>query len=348
MAARPHEHEGAALEFDHSNNHIVTAPSPARARVPQSARHRATFSSVGLIGAALAVLFAGGAMLSGASGSPSAYIRPAREHGACGRRRAVVRAGDRNEAQREPRRHRGHTERPAATGPLPPTAVCSPSATPASTVRSPTGSSRRRSSAWRPRRRGTGTGWSAPTAGSSPSVTPGSTARSASPGAGIAPITAVPRAVGRRLLAGRIRRWRVRVRRRRFEGSATSFEHGAPIVAMAPTPSGYGYYLLGADGGVFAFGDAHFDGSPSTGSHLASAIAIPAGGKGYEVATHRRNDRRTRRRARRSPLPVDPSADRASRRYAVATRPGGGAWLATSFVAADGRSRPVGVAGPVS
>lgn len=30
----------------------------------------------------------------------------------------------------------------------------------------------------------------------------------------------------------------------------------APVVAAAPTPSGNGYYLFGADGGVFCFGDA--------------------------------------------------------------------------------------------
>jgi hypothetical protein len=34
-----------------------------------------------------------------------------------------------------------------------------------------------------------------------------------------------------------------------------------PIVAMAATTDGYGYWLVGADGGVFAFGDAPFDGS---------------------------------------------------------------------------------------
>ncbi len=30
----------------------------------------------------------------------------------------------------------------------------------------------------------------------------------------------------------------------------------APIVGLAPTPSGNGYWLVGADGGVFSFGDA--------------------------------------------------------------------------------------------
>ncbi len=30
---------------------------------------------------------------------------------------------------------------------------------------------------------------------------------------------------------------------------------------MAATPDGSGYWLVASDGGVFAFGDAHFDGS---------------------------------------------------------------------------------------
>jgi hypothetical protein len=34
-----------------------------------------------------------------------------------------------------------------------------------------------------------------------------------------------------------------------------------PVVAIAATPSGRGYWLVGADGGIFAFGDAVFDGS---------------------------------------------------------------------------------------
>jgi len=35
----------------------------------------------------------------------------------------------------------------------------------------------------------------------------------------------------------------------------------APIVGIASSPAGDGYWLVGADGGVFAFGDAHFFGS---------------------------------------------------------------------------------------
>lgn len=36
----------------------------------------------------------------------------------------------------------------------------------------------------------------------------------------------------------------------------------APIVGIAVTPTGNGYYLVGADGGVFTFGDAKLFGTP--------------------------------------------------------------------------------------
>ena len=34
-----------------------------------------------------------------------------------------------------------------------------------------------------------------------------------------------------------------------------------PVVGMASTPDGQGYWLVAADGGIFTFGDAPFDGS---------------------------------------------------------------------------------------
>jgi hypothetical protein len=57
----------------------------------------------------------------------------------------------------------------------------------------------------------------------------------------------------------------------------------APIIAMAPTQTGHGYWLLAKDGGVFTFGDAKFYGS--TGSMQLNAPIIgmgaAAGGHGY-------------------------------------------------------------------
>jgi len=36
---------------------------------------------------------------------------------------------------------------------------------------------------------------------------------------------------------------------------------GSPVVAMASDPTGDGYWLVAADGGIFSFGDAAFHGS---------------------------------------------------------------------------------------
>ena len=83
----------------------------------------------------------------------------------------------------------------------------------------------RRSWASPPARTARATGWWPPTAGCSPAVTPASTA------------TPTP--------------W-------------ASSTLDAPIVGIAPTPDGQGYWLVAADGGVFAFGDAAFDGNTYT------------------------------------------------------------------------------------
>jgi hypothetical protein len=99
---------------------------------------------------------------------------------------------------------------------------------------------------------------------------------------------------------------------------------------MTPTPSGYGYYLLGADGGVFAFGDARFEGSIIDGHHLTTGIAIPRNGRGYEVAS----TDGTISGFGGAPSLV-PSVDPLAGQHpvvALAIRSGGGAWLATSFI----------------
>jgi len=46
-----------------------------------------------------------------------------------------------------------------------------------------------------------------------------------------------------------------------FEGSAAAGLQQFPMVGMAATSDGRGYWLLGQDGGLFTFGDAPFYGS---------------------------------------------------------------------------------------
>ncbi len=62
----------------------------------------------------------------------------------------------------------------------------------------------------------------------------------------------------------------------------------APIVGMVPSSDGGGYYMVASDGGVFAFGDAHFAGScPGIGGCQGSAVAVmtDTSGNGYWLVT---------------------------------------------------------------
>ncbi len=62
----------------------------------------------------------------------------------------------------------------------------------------------------------------------------------------------------------------------------------APIVGMVPSADGGGYFMVASDGGVFAFGDAQFEGScPAIGGCSGAAVAVmPDGtGNGYWLVT---------------------------------------------------------------
>ncbi|MGO9912618.1 MAG: hypothetical protein ACLPQS_15840 [Acidimicrobiales bacterium] len=68
-------------------------------------------------------------------------------------------------------------------------------------------------------------------------------------------------------------------------GGAQGIHLAAPIVGMATTPDGLGYWLVARDGGVFTFGDARFFGSLGGGKHTAAhdevAIVPTVDGEGY-------------------------------------------------------------------
>ena len=73
-----------------------------------------------------------------------------------------------------------------------------------------------------------------------------------------------------------------------FYGSMGGQHLNAPVVDIAPTPDGGGYWLVASDGGIFSFGDAPFHGSMG-GRHLNEPIvgisADDATGGYWEVAT---------------------------------------------------------------
>jgi hypothetical protein len=71
-------------------------------------------------------------------------------------------------------------------------------------------------------------------------------------------------------------------------GSGLPHSLNAPIVGMVPSNDDNGYFMVASDGGVFAFGDAHFAGScPGIGGCSGSAVAVmpDASGNGYWLVT---------------------------------------------------------------
>jgi hypothetical protein len=71
-------------------------------------------------------------------------------------------------------------------------------------------------------------------------------------------------------------------------GSRLPNSLNAPIVGMVPSADGGGYFMVGSDGGVFAFGDARFSGScPGIGGCSGAAVAVmpDATGNGYWLVT---------------------------------------------------------------
>jgi hypothetical protein len=71
-------------------------------------------------------------------------------------------------------------------------------------------------------------------------------------------------------------------------GSGQPNSLNAPVVGMVPSHDQGGYFMVASDGGVFAFGDAHFAGScPGNGGCSGAAVAVmpDASGDGYWLIT---------------------------------------------------------------
>ena len=75
----------------------------------------------------------------------------------------------------------------------------------------------------------------------------------------------------------------------RFYGSTGGIRLNQPIVGMAATPIGRGYWLVAIDGGIFSFGDAAFYGSASAKSRKDAVVgmAVTPSGNGYWALTVR-------------------------------------------------------------
>lgn len=75
-------------------------------------------------------------------------------------------------------------------------------------------------------------------------------------------------------------------------GSGLPHSLNAPIVGMVPSNDDAGYFMVASDGGVFAFGDAHFAGScPGIGGCAGAAVTVmpDASGSGYWLVTQTGN-----------------------------------------------------------
>ena len=133
-------------------------------------------------------------------------------------------------------------------------------------------------------------------------------------------------------------------------GSGLPHSLNAPIVGMVPSSDGGGYFMVASDGGVFAFGDARFEGScPGMGGCSGAAVAVvpDASGNGYWLITQSGNlyafgD---------APFYGAPGGQGSPVTSAVRTADGGGYWvlLADGAVYAYGdavsRGGPVGSVG---
>ena len=104
------------------------------------------------------------------------------------------------------------------------------------------------------------------------------------------------------VLARGLRRRDLLLRRRRLLRLDRVITLNKPIVGMAPTPDGKGYWLVASDGGIFNFGDAGFYGSPAGGPGLdpTEKVVSTDSGQGYWVEDAERHGLPVRRRPGRA------------------------------------------------
>ncbi len=128
-------------------------------------------------------------------------------------------------------------------------------------------------------------------------------------------------------------------------GSGLPNSLDAPIVGMVPSSDGGGYFMVASDGGVFAFGDAQFEGScPGRGGCSGAAVAVvpDATGRGYWLVTQTGNvytfgD---------APYFGAPGAQGSPITAAVRTADGGGYFVLLANGTVDGYGDAVSAGGP--
>ncbi|MGH9105210.1 MAG: hypothetical protein ACRDZX_05120, partial [Acidimicrobiales bacterium] len=123
-----------------------------------------------------------------------------------------------------------------------------------------------------------------------------------------------------------------------------------PIIEIVPTPDGGGYYMVGTDGGVYAFGDARFEGSCATiggcGKLTVTGLLAGPNGDGYWLLL----SNCTMIAFGAAPKTADPDcqvravASRAIAKEAVLTPDGQGYWalLESGSVFAEGDAKAYG------
>ncbi|MCZ7527377.1 MAG: S8 family serine peptidase [Acidimicrobiia bacterium] len=111
-------------------------------------------------------------------------------------------------------------------------------------------------------------------------------------------------AVGERVLVGGLGRGIFAFGDAGFFGSTGAIRLNQPIVGMAATPSGSGYWLVASDGGIFAFGDAGFFGSTGAirlNQPIVGMAATPSGSGYWLVASDGGSSRSATRRSTAPP-----------------------------------------------
>ncbi len=129
-------------------------------------------------------------------------------------------------------------------------------------------------------------------------------------------------------------------------GSGLPDSLDAPIVGMVPSSTGHGYFMVASDGGVFAFGDAHFEGScPGIGGCYGAAVSVmpDSTGHGYWLVTGKGavyafGD---------APVYGSPPPESVAVVSAVATPDGHGYWILYSNGAVFSAGDAVGMGAPV-